>query len=149
MNALNSLQERNNNLKSKLLHEQLKYGNYKFKNFKNDSLLVLDAYRKHKSIFKAASAVGVERNLVLKWFIQGQFGNPQFRDLYFGIRRINGFEPMELSEVEEVKKDYVLSEFGDAWCYTTYVDGEKISIISSDLDNLKDKVQAMDLPFNG
>jgi hypothetical protein len=65
MNALNSLQERNNNLKSKLLHEQLKYGNYKFKNFKNDSLLVLDAYRKHKSIFKAASAVGVERNLVL------------------------------------------------------------------------------------
>ncbi|MDO5832753.1 MAG: hypothetical protein Q4Q14_07920, partial [Methanobrevibacter sp.] len=150
MNALNRLQERNDNLKSKLLHEQLKYGNYKFRNFRSESLLVLGAYRKHKSIFKAASAVGINRNLVFKWFIQGQFGNPQFRDFYLGIQRINGFEPIEVpDEVEEVKKDYILSEFEDAWTYTTFVDGERISIISGNLDNLKAKIQARDLPFNG
>lgn len=157
MNALNSLQERNNNLKSKLLHEQLKYGNYKFRNFKNESLLVLGAYRKHKSIFKAASAVGINKNLVVKWLIQGQFGNPQYRDFYLGIQRINGFKPIEMSyeseevsyEEEEVKKDYILSEFEDAWTYATVVDGKKISIISGNLDNLKAKILARDLPFNG
>ncbi|WP_406536313.1 hypothetical protein [Methanobrevibacter sp.] len=149
MNALNRLQERNDNLKSKLLHEQLKYGNYKFRNFRSESLLVLGAYRKYKSIFKAASAVGINRNLVIKWFIQGQFGNPHYRDFYLGIQRINGFEPIEVpDEVEEVKKDYILSEFDDAWTYTTFVDGKKISIISGNLDNLKAKIQAKDLPFN-
>ena len=149
MNALNSLQERNDNLKSKLLHEQLKYGNYKFKSFKNESLLVLGVYRKHKSIFKAASSVGIDKNLAVRWFIQGQFGNPQFKDFYLGIKRINAFKPIEVPyEAEEVKKDYILSEFEDAWTYSTVVDGEKISIISSDLDNLKAKVQARNLPFN-
>lgn len=90
MDILNNLQERNNSLKSKLRHEQLKYGTYSFNKYKDESLLVLDAYEKHKSIFKAASSVGLDRDVVMKWFMRGMNGDPKFRPFYLSINNING-----------------------------------------------------------
>ncbi len=150
-NAFYNLEKRLNSLKSKLRHEQLKYGKYSFKKFKKELLLVLDAYKTHRSIFKAASSVGVDRNMAMNWFIQGLEGDPEFRDFYLSINRINGFEPQShddiVSEVEETKNEYDLSEFEGAWVYTTHVDGEKVSIISGDLNQLREKVKSKNLPL--
>ncbi|WP_407455056.1 hypothetical protein [Methanobrevibacter sp.] len=150
-NAFYNLEIRLNSLKSKLRHEQLKYGIYSFKKFKNELLLVLNAYKTHKSIFKAASSVGVDKNMAMKWFIQGMNGDSQFRDFYLAINEINGFKPKSqqdiLSQVKDIKKAYDISVFDDVWVYTTHVDGEKISIISGDLDNLRQKVKSRGLPL--
>ena len=151
MDILNNLQERNNSLKSKLRHEQLKYGTYSFNKYKDESLLVLDAYEKHKSIFKAASSVGLDRDVVMKWFMRGMNGDPKFRPFYLSINNINGVSTRShediLREVEEIDKMYEITSFEDAWVYTTEADGEKISIISGDLDNLRQKVKARNLPL--
>ncbi len=151
MDILNNLQERNNSLKSKLRHEQLKYGTYSFNKYKDESLLVLDAYEKHKSIFKAASSVGLDRDVVMKWFMRGMNGDPKFRPFYLSINNINGVSTRShediLREVEEIDKMYEITSFDDAWVYTTEADGEKISIISGDLDNLRQKVKARNLPL--
>lgn len=157
--ALNNLQKRNNSLKSRLLHEQLKCGNYPFKNFKRESLKLLGEYEHHKSIFKASSNLGINYNLAIKWFIQGQRGNPQFRDFYCGVYRINNlnnnssFEAPSLTEevapqVNELEGDYKISQYGNGWSYTTYVNGEKIFVISDELDDLKKKIVDMNLPLN-
>lgn len=66
MNVVNTLQKRNNSLKSKLRHQQLKYGTYSFNKVNKELLLVLDAYKNHKSIFKAASSVGVNKDMAIK-----------------------------------------------------------------------------------
>lgn len=149
--AFYNLEKRLNSLKSKLRHEQLKYGIYSFNKFKKELLLVLNAYKTHRSIFKAASSVGVDKNIAMKWFIQGMNGDSQFRDFYLVINEINGFKPKSqqdiLSQADEIKKTYDISKFEDAWVYTTHVDGEKVSIISSDLDNLRQKVKARGLPL--
>ena len=149
--AFYNLEMRINSLKSKLRHEQLKYGIYSFNKFKKELLLVIDAYKTHKSIFKAASSVGVDKNIAMKWFIQGMNGDSKFRDFYLAINEINGFKPKSqqdiLSEVDEIKKAYDILKFEDAWVYISHVDGEKVSIISSDLDNLRQKVKARGLPL--
>ncbi|AMD17911.1 hypothetical protein TL18_07660 [Methanobrevibacter sp. YE315] len=151
MNVLNNLQKRNNSLKSKLRHEQLKYGNYSFKVSNKELLLVLDAYKTEKSLIKAASSVGVDKNIALNSYIQGRDGNPKFRPFYLAINDINGVEVSThkdiISQVEEIENSYNLIAFDDAWVYTTHLDGEKISIISSDLDSLKKKVKDRNLPL--
>ncbi|WP_405268357.1 hypothetical protein [Methanobrevibacter sp.] len=150
-NAFYNLEKRLNSLKSMLRHEQLKYGMYSFRKFKKELLLVLDAYKTHKSIFKAASSVGVDKNMAMNWFIQGLEGDPEFRDFYLSISKINGFEPQShddiISQVEEIKNAYDILAFEDSWVYTTHVDGEKVSIISGDLDQLKEKVKSKNLPL--
>lgn len=157
--ALKNLQKRNNSLKSRLIHEQLKCGSYPFKNFKRESLKILEEYKHHKSIFTAASNLGINYNLAVKWFIQGQLGNPQFRDFYCGVYRINnsdadvsfnqhGVTEEIAPQVNELEGDYKISQYGDGWSYTTYVDGEKIFIISDELDTLKKKIIDKHLPLN-
>ena len=157
--ALKNLQKRNNSLKSILLHEQLKHGNYQFKNFKRESLKILSEYKYHKSIFKAASNVGINHHIAIKWFIQGQRGNPHFRDFYCGISRINNlkeetdFKKLSIkddstSKISEFEDDYKISRYGDGWSYTTYADGKKIFLISNELDTLKKKVTDKKLPLN-
>lgn len=157
--ALKNLQKRNNSLKSRLIHEQLKCGSYPFKNFKRESLKILKEYKHQKSIFKAASNLGINYNLAVKWFIQGQLGNPQFRDFYSGVYRINnsdadvsfnqhGVTEEIAPQVNELEGDYKISQYGDGWSYTTYVDGEKIFIISDELDTLKKKIIDKHLPLN-
>lgn len=148
MSSLISLQKRNNNLKSRLLHEQLKHGLYLFNNRNKDYLLVLNAYKNYRSLFKAAQSVGVDNSLAIKWFLQGQSIDSKFRGFYLAINQFNEFKPIEIiPEIKELK-DYEISEFGDAWSYTTEIDGEKVSIISGDLENLKDIVRSRDLPLN-
>lgn len=157
--ALKNLQKRNNSLKSRLIHEQLKCGSYPFKNFKRESLKILKEYKHQKSIFKAALNLGINYNLAVKWFIQGQLGNPQFRDFYCGVYRINnsdadvsfnqhGVTEEIAPQVNELEGDYKISQYGDGWSYTTYVDGEKIFIISDELDTLKKKIIDKHLPLN-
>lgn len=157
--ALINLQKRNSSLKSRLVHEQLKHGSYQFKNFKRESLQVLSEYKTHKSIFKAALSAGINHQIAIKWFIQGQMGNPHFRDFYCGISRINNlkenadFESSAIgddaaSTISEFEGDYKISEYGDGWSYTTYIGGEKIFIISNELDTLKKKVADKRLPLN-
>lgn len=157
--ALRNLQKRNNSLKSRLLHEQLKHGNYHFKNFKKESLQVLSEYKYHKSIFKAASVAGVNHRTAIKWFIQGQLGNPQFRNFYCGISRINANSKVNVSydnpmleeitpERDDFHEDYKISQYGDGWSYTTYVDDKKIFVISDELETLKKKVIDQNLPLN-
>ncbi len=150
--ALNSLQVRNNILKSKLVHEQLKYGNYPFLDFSREISQLVIEYAKHNSIFKAASILGLNPYVVMKWFIQGQRGNPKFRSFYLRIsyinRRLNGEVIPQIEEIiPEFKEHYDISHHGNAWCYTTYVDGEKVAIISGDLENLKKKVKSRELPL--
>lgn len=151
MNVVNTLQKRNNSLKSKLRHQQLKYGTYSFNKVNKELLLVLDAYKNHKSIFKAASSVGVNKDMAIKCFIQGMDSNSEFRDYYLTINRINGFVPESHenmhSDVGKTKNEYNISASGDAWVYTTCVDGENISIISCNLDQLRHKVKSRGLPL--
>ena len=53
-----------------------------------------------------------------------------------------------LESIVHDEKDYIISQYGDGWSYKTFIDGEKIFLISNDLDNLKKKVKAKRLPLD-
>ena len=144
---LNDLESANDSLKSKLVHEQLKCSNYSYIHLKKQIRMVLNEYQKHKSILKAASETGVDLKLVIKWFIEGQKGNPHFRNFYLAIMKNRGFDfdwescgPLEV-------KDYNIESVGNSWIYATDVGGERISIVSSDYERLKERVRERGLPF--
>jgi hypothetical protein len=93
---------------------------------------------------------------VLTWYFQGQLGNPVFKGFYQSIKRINKNQVSEDIEIEEdeIPEDnsnegeYVISQYGDGWSYKTFIDGEKIFLISDDLKKLKDKVRFKHLPLD-
>ncbi len=160
MTDIYNLNRKNNQLKSTLRQNQLKNGTYGFQYFKKEMLEVLNAYKTHKSIFKAASSVGVNPNMAMKWYGEGMAGNPSFRGFYLAVNDINGgherdevtfkkdLESVEtVSENKNFEGDYKISRYGDGWSYTTYVDGEKIFIISNELETLKEKVISRHLPI--
>ena len=156
-NALKELQERNDSLKSRLTHEQLKHDNFSFEYFKKYSMLILKEYKQHKSIFKAASIVGIDYKMVMEWYVQGQLNNPAFRGFYLLIRELTDDQAVEVEirndiEVDEnvnsLEGDYIISQYGDGWSYKTYVDGEKIFLISNELETLKKKVRDKHLPLD-
>lgn len=145
---LNVLEKRNNKLKYLLLHDQLRYGSYSYKHLEDKILLILNEYKINKSLIKSARMAGINSKLVIKWFVEGQKGNPNFEIFYSGIKRINNnseftFEDIEVRSLDDYEIEYV----GGSWIYTTYVDGEKISVISSDLNHLKEKVSGKNLPL--
>ena len=155
-NVLNNLQKRSNSLKSQLIHEQLKSGCYLAENFKRYQMDVLKEYKAHKSFFKVASIVGISQKEIMDWYIQGQMGNPNFRGFFLAVNDINnegnqkeaGNEPdADIGVPEFGDGEYVISQYGDGWSYKTYVGGEKIFIISNDLDTLKKKVRDRHLPL--
>jgi hypothetical protein len=155
--VLNNLQERNDSLKSRLAREQLRHENYSFEYYKKYSLRVLNEYKKHKSLFKASSIVGIDYGVVMNWYFQGQLNNPVFRGFYLLVNEYNGNETIEdeiqtFIEVDENVKEadgeYVIAPYGDGWCYKVYVDGEKIFIISNELETLKEKVRKRNLPLD-
>ena len=157
--VLNNLQKRNNSLKSRLIHEQLKSGNYSFQHFRKHSLIILNEYKKHPSFFKVSSVVGIPQKELLNWYIQGQMGNPMFRGFYLAIEEINNGREEKIIIKNDVdvqseetggidEGEYLISRYGDGWSYKTYVDGEKIFIISAELDTLKGKVKDRHLPID-
>ena len=169
--VLMDLEKRCNYLKSKLLHEQLKYGNYSFKHYTKYLALVVNDYTKSKSLFKASQNVGIEYDVVINWFFQGQCGDPNFESFYWVVNKINrkleveniSKQPEILSEdniskkpketfdtkAEEIlDKEYEISEYGDGFSYKTYIGGEKIFIIANDLESLKKKVKSRHLPLD-
>lgn len=156
--VLNSLQKRNGLLKSILLREQLKYGNYSFGYFEKYSKLILNDYKQTGSLLKSALNVGIGQFDALNWYVQGQIGNELFRQFSLEIDRINNIEVPKEKIVEEATQeifnetppdgDYTISRYGDGWGYKTFKNGEKIFLISSDLDKLKDKVRSKHLPLD-
>lgn len=145
-NQLSNLEKRNNGLKSLLLHYQLKHDSYSYKHLEEKILLILNEYKINKSLTVAAFNSGFNPSLVLKWFVEGQKGNPNFEIFYEGIKRINNFES-DGKDLEIVDNNYEIEYVGGSWIYTAYIDGEKISIISSDLKHLKEKVSNKGLPI--
>jgi hypothetical protein len=161
--ALKSLEKRNSSLKSRLLHEKLRQGEIPLTYFKKYSLKILNEYKYSGSIFKSSKNVGINPNVVMNWYVQGQLGNPRFRGFYLLIEKINNDSEFKINDdfpeadiadsvsediPENVDGDYVISEYGDGWSYKTYVDGEKVFIISEDLETLKGKVRNRHLPLD-
>lgn len=159
-NVLNNLQKRNDGLKSKLLKEQLKYNNYSFEYFKKYSNLIINEYKQDKSLLKAALNIGIDQQDVLNWYIQGQLGNPIFRSFYLTIEKINNNEKPQNPNVEDnemsqetsaentLDGEFIISQYGDGWSYKTFINGEKIFIISNNLDDLKKKIKSKHLPLD-
>lgn len=176
--VLNNLQERNNLLQSKLIHDQLKYGTYHFGYFKK-YLSVISEYKKLKSFFKVSSVLNISQKEMINWYIEGQMGNTKFRSFYLAIDGINrgiadfdkndveveeetafenipDFDGNDVEVEEEIlsenipneEKDYIISQYGDGWSYKTFIGGEKIFIIANELKTLKEKVKAKHLPLD-
>ena len=143
------LEKRNNRLKSLLLHDQLKYGSYSYRHLEDKILLILNEYKINRSIALAAFNCGISPGLAIKWFVEGQKGNPNFKILYSGIKRINSPDDCEQDDDVTGDRDYEIECIGGSWVYTTYVDGKKVSVISSDLEHLKEKVSDKNLPLYG
>ena len=59
--VLNSLQKRNDLLKSILLREQLKYDNYSFGYFEKYAKLLLNEYKQTGSLLKSSLNVGLDQ----------------------------------------------------------------------------------------
>ena len=104
-NRLSDLEKRNNGLKSLLLHDQLKHDNYSYKHLENKILLILNEYKINRSLTVSAFNSGINPNLVLKWFVEGQKGNPNFEIFYKGIKRINSFG-FDEEELEDTNNNY-------------------------------------------
>ena len=162
-NVFYNLERKNLNLRLKLTHDQLKHDNYSYKHLENKILLILNEYKINKSLTMSAFNNGINPNLALKWFVEGQKGNPNFEIFYQGIKRINsfGFDGKDLESIDETHEiesdgkdlevtipDYEIEYIGGSWVYRTYIDGNRISIISSDLKHLKEKVSNRNLPIN-
>ncbi|MBP3227119.1 MAG: hypothetical protein J6M08_09460 [Methanobrevibacter sp.] len=158
--VLTNLQERNNALKSKLLHEQIRFDNYSFGYFHKYSSIILNEYREHKSLCIASQNVGVNHEDVINWYVQGQLGNPIFNEFSTSIDMINDYVVQnedfdgENNDFQDDLKDdscegsFEISQYGDGWSYKTFRDGEKIFIISNDLETLKNKVRTKHLPLD-
>lgn len=158
--VLNNLQQRNNALKSKLLHEQIRYGNYSFRYFQKYSSIIVNEYRKRKSLYGACLNAGIDYNDVINWYVQGQMGNPIFKEFSASIDKLNvGVSQQDESNIADEKSqqpkvdkslegDYEISRYGDGWSYKTFHNGEKIFIISNDLETLKKKIESKHLPLD-
>ncbi len=154
--VLNNLLDRNNALKSVLINEQLKSNSYSFNRTEKYLLKILHEYKQHKSLFKASLNQHIDLNIIMKCYIQGQMGNPKFRGFFLAINELNDGSEIniiendsQITKTDEIEiGEYKISEYGDGWSYTTYVDGEKIFIISNELDSLKSKVKNKHLPLD-
>ena len=143
---LKELAKRNNNLNSRLIHDELKYDNYDYKNYKKQSLIFIKQYQKSKSFFKTSLETGINQSVAWNWFIQGQLGNPIFRGFYLVIK--NSLDSKEHVVNEKLDDEYIISEYVDGWSYKTYINNEKIFIIADELEDLKKKVKAKGLPLD-
>lgn len=150
-NQLLNLKRKNSNLKSRLHHIQLKHENYSYKYLERDMALVLERYEQNRSLVKSASDLNLDKRTVLKWYFEGQKGNPAFKSFSQKINSINGSDGNS-SEIEFAddacdENEYEIIKTENNWIYTCILDGEKHSLISNDLERLKQKVRDSDLPI--
>lgn len=147
-NVFYNLERKNLNLRLKLTHDQLKHDNYHAEFDKSMILSYINEYKKCKSFFKTSSKTGIDQNVAMNWYIQGQLENPKFRGFYLIIKSINDNDDVSSSESDDLGGEYIISEYGDGWSYKTFVNGEKIFLIANELDDLKKKVKAKGLPLD-
>ena len=155
-NVLNNLLERNNALKSVLINHQLKSNIYPFNYVEKYLLRILFEYKKHESICKAALNLNMDLNVVMNCYNQCQMGNPKFRGFFLAINELNNGCNIEVAQNDSqlienheiAEGNYKISEYGDGWSYTTYIDGKKVFIISDELEGLKNKVKTKHLPLD-
>ena len=112
MNKILTLSKQTNVVKSQLRHDQLKNGTYFYNSFKKEISLILHAYKTQKSIYKAASSVGVDGVVAMNWYSEGMLGNPIFRGFYLGINEINN-APEPKVEDKVIKEDNSKNFQGD------------------------------------
>ena len=144
-NSLHDLTRKNNKLKSILRHEQLKHGDFRLMHSRRVMNLALKEYSDNKSLIKSAINLGLGKYDLISAYIEGQIGNPEFRQFYVEINKFND-ENFEIKD--DSKKDYTLENDGSCWIYSTEIDGEKVSLISSDYGRLCEKIKERDLPFD-
>lgn len=137
--TLHDLERKNNKLKSKLRHDQLKNNSFRPNQSKRILDCVLEKYKSNHSLLKTAMDLGLDKNTLINAYIEGQRGNPEFRQFYLEINTIDGRDTDS--------KEYTLDNVGTNWVYNVIVDGKKISLISSDLERLKEKISDRNLPF--
>lgn len=143
-NQVHDLTRKNNRLKSKLRHAQLKNNVFKPNHSKSELDLVLKYYEKDKSLIRACLNNDLNTSNVINAYVQGSLGNPGFREFYMAINRINN---PDFEVKTEPANEYTLENEGFSWIYTTVIDGEKISLISSDYERLSKKIKDRNLPF--
>ncbi len=137
--ALHDLERKNNKLKSKLRHNQLKNNSFRLNKSKRILDLALEMYKSNSSLVKTAMDLDLDKNALINAYIGGQRGNPEFQQFYLEINKIDG------RDIDS--KVYTLDNVGTNWVYTVIVDGKKISLISSDLNRLKEIIRDKNLPF--
>ena len=142
--CLKVLNYKNNRLKSRLRYFQLK--NNTFKSNRSRLLMknILKEYRTTKSLVVSAKNLGLDKSIPIKYYIGGQMGIPEFRKFYLEINRIN---EKDLTSETEVIKEYKLKKYENSWIYTVFIDGTKISLISSDYDRMIEKIRNKRLPL--
>ena len=101
-------------------------------------------YEKDKSLIRACLNNDLNTSNVINAYVQGSLGNPGFREFYMAINRINN---PDFEVKTEPANEYTLENEGFSWIYTTVIDGEKISLISSDYERLSKKIKDRNLPF--
>ena len=142
--CLNGLNYKNNRLKSRLRYFQFKNNTFKLNRSRLLMKNILKEYKTTKSLVVSAKNLGLDKCIPIKCYIGGQMGNPEFRKFYLEINRIN---EKDLTSKTEVIKEYKLEKCDDSWIYTVFIDGTKISLISSDYDRLIEKVRNNGLPL--
>lgn len=143
-NQLHDLVRRNNRLKSRLRHAQLKNNLFKLNHSKKGLDLVLKDYKLDKSLIKACLSNRLNSHNVINAYVQGALGNPGFREFYLEVNKINN---LQLEVKSKPVKDYTLKNYGSCWIYTTVINDEKISLISSDYERLVKTIKERKLSF--
>ena len=117
--------------------------------------------------FSAVGSVGPIINLLIGFFLGLSSGAGVVISQYYGAKKyvtsidmINDYVVQnedfdgENNDFQDDLKDdscegsFEISQYGDGWSYKTFRDGEKIFIISNDLETLKNKVRTKHLPLD-
>ena len=141
--SLHDLTRRINKLRSVLRHNQFRHNIFILKHSKNANCLVLNEYEKSNSLIKSANAFKLDKSNPVDVHVKGQNDSSEFREFHDEINTFNN----KNSEVKK-EKDYTLKNVESSWIYTTVVNGEKISLISSDYERLCGKIKKRNLPFD-
>ena len=144
---LSDLEVLSNNLKIKLLAEQLKLGIYSYENLKKDMMMVLKSYKSNHSLVKSAYDLNLNPNLIIQWYLNGQMGLFEFKYFHDEVNNANNLMHGDMSG-ENVEKDYKISQLDNVWVYNCNFDGKSYSIIANDFNRLKKKVLDKNLPMD-